>query len=103
MVKKTTIKEHNIPKNTCVIVSYSNPKNCIVLWDYDNKGDSHFYSPYITIDKNNKGREGSFRLADKCTFDRYATKEEIKLLQDYLDKEKINFKIKNPEKIYELW
>jgi hypothetical protein len=103
MVKKTTIKEHNIPKNTCVIVSYDNPKNCIVLWDYDNKGDSHFYSPYIKIDSIYGSKAGSFRFNNKCVFNRYATKKEIKLLQDYLDKEKINFKIKNPEKIYELW
>jgi hypothetical protein len=101
MVK--TIKEHNIPKNTCVIVSYSSQENLIVLWDYDNKSETAFYSPYTCMTRYNTDKDGSFRFKDGCVFNRYATKEEIKILQDYLDKEKINFKIKNSEKIYELW
>lgn len=96
-----TIKEHNIPDNTCVIVSYQNGKNFYtVLWNYNNRNECTFYSPHIGHAINT---EGSFRLKDGCKFERYATKKEIQELQNYLNENKIFFKIKQSNQSIEIW
>ena len=103
MVTKTTIEEYNIPKNTCVIVSYNNTQYYIVLWNYNQQSKREFFSPYVNINNTLRDLNGSFRLHHECVFERYATKEEIKLLQDYLDEKRIDFKIKPLQQSYELW
>lgn len=100
MVK--TIKEHNIPKNTVVVVTYNSTYEYIVLWDYENKTDTSFYSPHVTICKTSSNYSGSFRLHSGCEFVRLATTEEKVQLQTFLDKKGIDFKIPI-ETTYELW
>ena len=101
MVK--TIKEHNIPNNTCVIVSYNDSYGEIItLWNFKNKKDSEFLAPYVNFKySEDKGKEGSFRFDGGCTFIRNANQTEINLLQKYLKSQNIDFKI--PQQGYELW
>lgn len=99
MVKE--IKDYNIIKNTCVILTYGQ-RQYISLWDFDNRNDFRFNSPYIELERLDKNTAGSFRLDDKCEFVRYATQDEILELQKYLDSKGMNVKI-NFSNIYEVW